>query len=76
MKKIKELEIISRSDSFEFEKDLKEQINKMQDNGLEVTINNPHIVRSGSLRTYMATIEGRANDTSGAFPPFNINPKS
>ena len=63
MVKIKELEVVVAEDASNFEDSLKEQVNNMQKRGLEVTINNPHVVKYQNtigdyLDHYIAVVEG------------------
>lgn len=79
MKKIKDLRVIIGINASNFEDCLNEQVNKMQKQGLEVTINNPSIILHNPYQClhYMAVVEGRGEIVADSqFPPFNINPKS
>ena len=77
MRKMKDLKVIVSSSASGFEDFLKEQINNMQKQGLEVAINNPHSIKLiDDEFKYIAVVEGRETTADCSFPPFNINPKS
>lgn len=60
MKKIKDLKVVVQPTSEHFHDELMWCIKHLEKQGLEVTINNPHVVRFGIDQDhYVAVVEGR-----------------
>jgi len=68
--KIVDVTVVDQDSAQGFERTLKEAVEGFQEKGLEVTINNPHLVndyrreavkRSQGMFTYVALVEGRGD---------------
>lgn len=90
MRVIEKIAVVVSNSSEQFHDTLMESIQRFQEEGLEVTINNPHFVREAecSFKHYGAIVEGRKTVPAQAikktaqpdpadsqFPSFNVNPK-
>lgn len=79
MRVIKEIKVIQSSSPEAFHDRLIWCVKHFQEKNLEVTINNPHLVRlGGNTPKYIAIVEGceytKCDDPG--FPPFNTKSKS
>lgn len=85
MKVIKEIAVVVQSSSEHFHDELMNTTQRFQEQGLEVTINNPRssrdLARVDGTFNYMAVVEGRAGevdpndlDDPHPFAPFNTIP--
>jgi len=73
MKVIKDIAVAVQPTSEQFRDALLNTARRFQEMGLEVTINNPHLLNDGDK--YVAVVEGRAEEVNDD-PPFDINPVS